>query len=86
MSGVDLASKNEYRDIPGSKGDLHVPSVKKSGSPNLLDPSRPRRSVTGVLHLFFLFLTAQKTPSVSGIMMLFSDEPAARCEVNRTVK
>ena len=49
MPGVDSASKNEYQDIPGGKG---VPSVKKSGSLNLLDPSGPRRSVTGVLYLF----------------------------------
>jgi hypothetical protein len=49
-SGVDSASKNEYQDIPGGKG-LHVPSVYKSGSLNLLDPSRPRRPVTGILYL-----------------------------------
>ena len=57
--GVDLASKNEYQDISGGKGDrwrpyhLHVASVYKSGSLNLLDPSRPRRPVTGILYLLW---------------------------------
>ena len=53
--GVDSASKNEYQDIPGGKGGLsyhlHMPSVKKSGSLNLLDHSRPRRHVTGIPYL-----------------------------------
>ena len=40
---VDSASKNECQDI-------RVPSVMKSGSLNLLDTSRPRRPVTGILH------------------------------------
>ena len=30
---------------------LHAPSVKKSVSLNFLDPSRPRRPVTGILYL-----------------------------------
>ena len=56
VSGVDSASKNEYQDIPGGKGGRCVgvttlpPScVMKSGSLNLLDPSRP---VMWILYLF----------------------------------
>ena len=30
--------------------DLRVPSVMKSGNLNLLDPSRPRRPVTGITY------------------------------------
>jgi len=44
--GVDSASKSEYQDIPGGKGDrcvrlttyyFHVPIVKKYGDLNLLE-------------------------------------------------
>ena len=38
-----------------------MPSVKKSGSLNLLDPSRPRRPVTGVLYFFLLNLYSSVT-------------------------
>ena len=65
MPGVDSASKNEYQDIPGGKGGRCVvvttlppscASVKKSGSLNLLDPSRPRRPVTGTPYLTLSYL------------------------------
>ena len=45
--GADSVSKSEYQDIPGGKGGqcvrlttyhLHVPTVKKSGGLNLLEP------------------------------------------------
>ena len=41
--------KNEYQDIPYH---FHVPSVKKSRSLNILDPSGPAWSVTGELYLY----------------------------------
>ena len=48
-------SRKVLGSIPGRvTGYLHVPSVKKSGSPNLLDPSKPRRPVTGILYLYFI--------------------------------
>ena len=54
--GVDLASKSEYQDIPGGKGGwcirlttyhLHVPTVKKSGGLNLLEPCGPVQACNG---------------------------------------
>ena len=62
VPGVDWASKNEYQDIPGGKGGRWVgvttlpPScVKKSGSLNLLDSSRPRRPVEGIFYFFYFY-------------------------------
>ena len=55
VPGVDSASKNEYQDIPGGKGDRCV-GVKKSESLILLDPSRPRRPVTGILLPFTIII------------------------------
>jgi len=54
--GVDSASKNEYRNNPGGKGGrcvrlttyhLHVPTVKKSGGLNLLEPFGPVQACNG---------------------------------------
>jgi len=54
--GVDPASKNEYEDDPGGKGDrcvrlttyhLHVLIVKKSGGLNLLEPYGPVQACNG---------------------------------------
>ena len=56
--GVESASKNEYQDIPGGKGGRCVrvttlpPSCAECleiWSLNRPEPSRPRRSVTGIL-------------------------------------
>ena len=60
--GVDSASKNEYQDNSGGKGGLwlrlttyhlHVPTVKKSGGLNLLEPCEPVQACNGTLVLFF---------------------------------
>jgi hypothetical protein len=46
---------------------LHVPSVYKSGSLNLLEPSRPRRPVTGILYL----LTSKKKTLYLTVFLFF---------------
>jgi len=54
--GADSASKNEYQDNSGGKGGrcvrltpyhLHVPTVKKSGGLNLLEPCGPVQACNG---------------------------------------
>ena len=47
---VDSVSQNEYQVIPRGKGVLRVPSVMKSESLILLDPSRPSRPATRILY------------------------------------
>jgi len=54
--GVDSDSKNDYQDNPGGKGGQcirlttfqhHVPTVKKSGGLNLLEPCGPVQACNG---------------------------------------
>jgi len=55
-TGVDSASINEYQDNPRGKDGrcvrlttyhLHVPNVKKSRGPNLMEPCGPVRACNG---------------------------------------
>ena len=77
--GVDSASKNQYQDNPGGKGGLwlrlttyhlHVPTVKKSGGLNLLEPCEPVQACNGTVVLFLLSIKSMHsqssvTPSLS---------------------
>ena len=60
--GVDSDSKNEYQDYPGGKSGwcvrlttyhLHVPTVKKSGVLNILEPCGPVQACNGTALPFY---------------------------------
>ena len=61
MSGVESASKNEYQDIPGGKGDRCVGVTTLPTSCveclEIWEYSRPRRPVTGMPYLTLPYLT-----------------------------
>ena len=66
-AGVDSASKNEYQDNRGGKGGrcvrlttyhLHVPTVKKSGGLNFLEPCGAVQACNGTA--FFNYLKIRK--------------------------
>jgi hypothetical protein len=66
--GVDIASKNEYQDTPGSKAGrcvrlttyhLHVSNVKKIRGLNLPDSQGPVQACSGKILLYFLHIKNQ---------------------------
>ena len=82
MPGVDSASKKEYQDISGGKGGRYVgvttlpPSCADClaiWSLNLLNLSRPRRPVMGVLYftLLAIFLTKNVSTTHDNIKGFF---------------
>jgi hypothetical protein len=67
-----------------------VPIVYKSGSFYLLDPSRPRRPVSGLLYLLTLYITrlsqniAQVSKNLSCVQEVIGSKTVAKLQENIT--